>query len=335
MPQVLRRSLFTAATGVLATGALTCGLITGPAQATQTSGTTPKASATATATAAKAYTFTGLNPDGSPIRWDPCSAIHYRINRNGIVKTGELKHVKAAVAKLSRATKITFVYDGKTSVVPDSGDIPKRAKTDLVFAFAKRGKGAKKSSMLTAASIGVGGSQSVAGGNLDVYRNVEGAVVIKATGFSRLSRRERTSLYLHELAHAVGLGHSGKRTQVMYPMLYANAPAIYRKYDKIGLKKLGRTAGCVRPPGKPATPTLSVSGTQLTISTNAVKSYGKKLTYVLTSYAGNNTKKTWTSTEPTFAIPAPDGWRTFSIRAKDSIGHRDSEFVDFAPAPAG
>ena len=63
-----------------------------------------------------------FNDDGSVVRWNPCQAIHYRVNTTYAPKgVGVLTDLKAAIARLHKATGLTFVYDGPTKVIPQVG----------------------------------------------------------------------------------------------------------------------------------------------------------------------------------------------------------------------
>jgi hypothetical protein len=49
---------------------------------------------------------------------------------------------------------------------------------------------------------------------------------------------------LHELAHAVGLGHVADETQLMNAVATPNSPTTYAAGDLEGLWELGAAAGC-------------------------------------------------------------------------------------------
>src|SRR3954447_2795297 len=74
-------------------------------------------------TVSNAYRFSSML-DGEPVRWDPCTAIHWRSNTaRGPV--GGLDVLKAAVARISSVTGTTWVYDGPSTAAPSSGYLPK------------------------------------------------------------------------------------------------------------------------------------------------------------------------------------------------------------------
>jgi hypothetical protein len=62
-------------------------------------------------------------------------------------------------------------------------------------------------------------------------------------GFGAGARR--TNLLLHELGHAMGLGHVTDLRQQMYPTLRSASPNGLAAGDLAGLARVGRGAGCV------------------------------------------------------------------------------------------
>jgi hypothetical protein len=109
-----------------------------------------------------------------------------------------------------------------------------------------------------------------------------GAVALDSHGFASLTRRERSNLYLHELGHVVGLDHVGDRKQVMYPLVSKSSPAKYAKGDLAGLRRLGKPAGCLQLPARPAAASFALSGNDLVATVPAVRSVSGKVTYALT-----------------------------------------------------
>ena len=51
---------------------------------------------------------------------------------------------------------------------------------------------------------------------------------------------------LHELGHAMGLNHVTDPRQLMYPVIMSRSRAAYGPGDLAGLRRLGRTQGCLR-----------------------------------------------------------------------------------------
>jgi predicted Zn-dependent protease len=53
------------------------------------------------------------------------------------------------------------------------------------------------------------------------------------------------ALLMHELGHAVGLGHAGDRNEIMYPTTLAGRASRWGIGDRVGLRLVGAAAGCI------------------------------------------------------------------------------------------
>jgi Matrixin len=221
-------------------------------------GLTPTARAAATSTAGgrgSAASYTLHYSGGKVIRWNSCRTIHYRVNVAHAPK-GALADVRTAVGRVASATGLKFFYDGATSAIPQSSYgtslNPTTAVPRIVIAWAAPGKGAGHSNLLSSDSreIGVGGYRAYSwrrGSAVHRLRILAGFVVISTKsnalkgGFG--PGPDRGGLLLHELGHAVGLGHTQDKTQIMYPVL--GPYASYGAGDRTGLHKVGSAAGCI------------------------------------------------------------------------------------------
>jgi hypothetical protein len=187
-----------------------------------------------------------VDSSGVPARWDPCSPIHYVVE-TGWMPAGGRADLAASLHRLSSASGLTFVDDGDTDERPGQdraayqparygkrwaplliGWLPPEA-TDL-------GLGHGVAGVTVAVAI-----PSSHGGSI-----VTGQVVLDAdhqlpAGFG--PGATEGEVLLHELAHAVGLGHVLDPTQVMYPQT-TNSESQYGAGDRAGLAALGRPAGC-------------------------------------------------------------------------------------------
>ena len=187
---------------------------------------------------------------GRPVRWNPCSPIHYVVNLTN-APPGSLDDVTAAVKTISDASGISFVYDGASTEIPR----PERpayqpyrygvewapvliAWIDPIqggFTFKKDKQGRE--------AIGIGGPMWPSG---DPTQYVSGFVVINdeagyPPGFG--SPFVQGATILHELGHVLGLGHVKAQGELME--FAGGGVATFGPGDLEGLRKVGRPAGCL------------------------------------------------------------------------------------------
>lgn len=201
------------------------------------------------------YTPAGLSAQhtystSSPARWDPCQTIGYRVNASQAT-AGATADVQEAFLLISQATGFRFVYRGTTSRIPQAGGnswYP--ADTQIVVAWAR----ASQTTMLNGFSNAVGVGAAISSGG---YQNgdgtttskiIRGAVVVNTKysyrgGFG--SGYTRGDTVLHEIGHAMGLGHTSAGKQIMYPRMTSYAARL-GKGDLDGLYRRGARLGCVQ-----------------------------------------------------------------------------------------
>jgi hypothetical protein len=174
-----------------------------------------------------------------PIAWPSCGALTYRVNPSRAPRAWK-PLVRTAVRKAHQATGLRFRFLGTTTAKPThSGTNPDGV--DIVVAFLVPAQ----TDMLGGAGVaGEGGAAS------DGHRLFNGKVVLNGSVLARMAdgfgsgprygiQGSRGQIVMHELGHALGLGHARQRTQVMYPTA-TRKPAEWGAGDWAGLRRLGK-----------------------------------------------------------------------------------------------
>jgi hypothetical protein len=217
-------------------------LLASPAGASHT-GDDRAVAATVAQRPGSASDHTWLFGGKNPIRWDRCDRLTYEINPVKAPK-GWKSLVKQALKRTTNASKIRFKYLGKTKAKPTLTST-NPVGTDLVIAFLT----AKQTDMLAGPTVSGQGGAATDGTRLFDGRVVlNGPVLSKmANGFGQGPRfgiqGTRGQVVMHEIGHALGLGHAKQRTQVMYSFS-TRKPAEWGAGDYKGLRILGKTPSC-------------------------------------------------------------------------------------------
>jgi hypothetical protein len=197
-----------------------------------------------------------VDDQGRPARWDPCSPVRYVVNPAWMPQRGR-EDLAEALRRISAVSGLRFVDDGDTDELPRA-DRPSYQPerygerwAPLLVAWVPPG----------ATDLGLGsGVQGLA--STVAVSTREGGVLV--TGQVALDAERRLAsgfgpgategeVLLHELAHAVGLGHVDDPTQVMYYRT-TNSESEFGAGDRAGLAALGAAAGCRPAPTARALP---------------------------------------------------------------------------------
>lgn len=235
-----RAALTSAALIALASGALQSAA---PAALTRTVVVTGHATSSATAVVGEPgdYSFLVTSAAGVPARYDPCQAVHYRVNAAGAPASGG-RDVAEALRRITAVTGITFVRDGRTDILPGDGRFTGWGSTQLIIGWAT----AAQRPALAGSIIGEGGLQATGRRELKIAHSY---ALLDAADLRRYPAGWGVggvgAVYAHELGHAVGLGHAVSPPEVMYGRSSSSSTPTYQRGDRAGLELLGRTAGCL------------------------------------------------------------------------------------------
>ncbi|GAA4941496.1 matrixin family metalloprotease [Actinoplanes utahensis] len=220
----------------------------------------PGVAQAAAAGSARSFAFMSQTRGAGLIaRWNPCGgAIDYRVNLDRAPKNS-LPEVKTAFARIAAATGLTFRYAGTTTVIPQAnkgftGKYP--AGTEIVVAWVNPGTHSKWLPS-GAKALGMGGGAwqtAYTTTGADALRMVEGSVVLNAPavksmarGFGAVRGGTTGAVLMHEIGHAIGLGHPDQndKSQIMYHTI-TSKKAVWGAGDLTGLRRVGKASGCLK-----------------------------------------------------------------------------------------
>ncbi len=199
------------------------------------------------------YTFIETTASGDPVRWNPCSPIHYVVNDDLARYPEAVADAAAAAERVSEATGIDFVYDGETTEEAEPGRSvyqPGRYGDEwapVLIAWTDPDDSPIEFTRGDDVAVGVASPLYPTHGRFDMF--VSGWVALNADypgpgGFDTPSAVGLT--IQHELGHVVGMGHTRVFGELMQG---AGGGALdWGSGDLEGLRQLGVGAGCLTTP---------------------------------------------------------------------------------------
>ena len=177
---------------------------------------------------AGSYTFAMVAADGTVARWDPCSTVEVWVNFAD-AHDGARDALAAALLEATLVTGLAFAVHETDSREGrhGPGTLTVLWQHDAEQPAFRDG------------TIGLGGGAFDAGEIVEgwIYLDAGSSVDVPGTGRSLL-----LDLLLHELGHALGLGHVSDGSQVMFP--FVSERGTYQDGDRSGLATLGIGSGC-------------------------------------------------------------------------------------------
>lgn len=177
------------------------------------------------------HKFLTLNGAGAPARWRTCANIPVVVSAAG-APAGVVSELRAALTQLNAATGLRFTIVGTRSRAMSAYDLENPA-TPVLVGFPAMGTGVfPDASMAGLTSTAVDHTtNSITGGTVAFNADLLGTYTPGATGAD-----PRQALFLHELAHLVGLDHVADETQIMFP--YTGYARTFGAGDLAGLHAL-------------------------------------------------------------------------------------------------
>ena len=205
------------------------------------------------------YAFLEARQGGcQPVRFNPCEPLHYVLN-TALAPPGALDDLQQAIHMVEAATGLMFVNDGPTdepasinrpiSQPQRYGDrwAPILVVWDHGASFRMEPTNPAGGKSFPVDGVSVSGVLIV---NVDAIA-VDHGRTQPAPGFGEGATWGR--IFIHELGHLVGLGHVARSNEIMFTELGVQiGDAVFQPGDLMGLRLLGREAGCVTTPAPPA-----------------------------------------------------------------------------------
>jgi hypothetical protein len=203
--------------------------------------------ATTTAVTALPYRLLA-SYSGSVARWNPCETVRWAFNPVG-APPGGLAVVRAALSHLTALTGLRFAYVG-TSTAPLSSTYLAQSHWGAYKPLLIGWSTAARSDLLAGTGITHVGETRMSWVGLNTPSGPRAELATGVVVFNSHSPApywgpgSRYTYALHELGHAVGLGHSAVATNIMSAVIPHTARD-YAAGDLRGLAVVGSRGGCL------------------------------------------------------------------------------------------
>lgn len=201
------------------------------------------------------YTFlttsTLANGSSAFASWDRClMPIRYKINTTNM-PAGALADLQEALRRITAVSGYTFRFDGSTTVMPRSSQdwfqpmVQTNPTTgaissndaDLYIAFSN----AATTPALAGNVAAIGGPITYSPSTSRGPKVLFGSLIVDTEapmldGFG--TGVYRGTIMMHELGHALNLGHASESVEVMYPNVGSTSKSLFQKGDITGFRRL-------------------------------------------------------------------------------------------------
>lgn len=190
------------------------------------------------------YSFLATQTPGNQVvAYDPCRPIHYVVRPDGAPPGGQ-QLLEQAVAEISAATGLRFIYDGTTTEAPRQDREPYQPERygDRWAPVLITWSTPTEYPELAGDVAGLGGSTSLQVGN-SPFAYVTGLMALDSPDLQETLQHPAgadiaRAVLMHELGHVVGLGHVPDPTHLMHGRNTEYNTALTTG-DRAGLAKLG------------------------------------------------------------------------------------------------
>lgn len=254
---MLRRALLAAACGTVLAATIPTAVFAAPQP--RAAGSDPERPLAGSASTSYVFDTTGTRTPGET--WNRCAVITWALDLSLVKKHGmsvatETKRVNAALTQVAKYTGYRFSYVGTFKATIRRDDITgTNAALRIVYASGDKRDGRLYEPVLAHdGAAGWGGFRTWGQGG-SPPRVVGGRVEINTQWAARKVRlhdsTKVTNTLLHELGHAMTLGHVTDQRQAMYPI--SRPMPTYGPGDIAGLRRLAQ-APCAPAPSTPTVP---------------------------------------------------------------------------------